>query len=96
MGYDIALWERFARVVLYASYEATLCVGILNALKTGNNRIYLTLVGGGVFGNKIEWIVDAIASAVSKYRDFDLDIVIVSYGARNIYVTNAIEEIQSN
>ena len=93
VGYDIALWERFARVVLYASYEATLCIGILNAIKTGNSRIYLTLVGGGVFGNKIEWIVDAIVYAVYKYRDFDLDIVIVSYGARNTYVSNAIEKI---
>ena len=41
---------------------------------------YLTLLGGGVFGNQIEWIISAIERAVSLYRDFELDVVIVNYG----------------
>lgn len=91
MDYDIHLWEAFAKLILNASYEATVCVGILNALKTGNNRIYFTLVGGGAFGNKIEWIVEAIKNTLNKYKDFDLDIVIVSYHSININVSNLIE-----
>ena len=48
VGYSLDLWKPFASLVL----EATICAGILN----GDNRVYLTLVGGGVFGNKLEWI----------------------------------------
>ncbi|CAA6814440.1 MAG: Unknown protein [uncultured Sulfurovum sp.] len=41
---------------------------------------YLTLLGG-VFGNEIEWIISAIERAVSLYRDFELDVVVVNYGS---------------
>ena len=40
-------WEEFARLILEATYEATLCAALVNARKTGNNRVFLTLVGGG-------------------------------------------------
>jgi hypothetical protein len=46
------MWAAFARLVLEASYEATICAAILNASSTGNNRSFLTLVGGGAFGNE--------------------------------------------
>jgi hypothetical protein len=45
------LWESFAQLVLEATYEATFCASILNFVKTGNNKLYLTLIGGGAFGN---------------------------------------------
>ena len=45
------LWEEFARLILEATYEATLCAALLNSSKTGSNKVFLTLVGGGVFGN---------------------------------------------
>ena len=41
------LWADFARLVLEASYEATICTAILNWRSTGNNRMFLTLLGGG-------------------------------------------------
>jgi len=43
---------------LEASYEATICAGILN----GNDRVCLTLVAGGAFGT--------IKRAVLKYLDY--------------------------
>lgn len=76
-------WEPFARLVLEASYEATLHAALVNAHATGNNRVFLTLLGGGVFGNKVEWIVDAIETSLHWFRDSGLDIQIVSYGAPN-------------
>ena len=75
VGFSSKLWKPFASLILEASYEATLCAGILN----GDDRVYLTSVGGGVFGNDLEWICSAIERAVLKYIDYDLDVKIVSY-----------------
>jgi hypothetical protein len=73
------LWEAFARLVLEASYEATLCAGALNFSRTGNNKIYLTLLGGGVFGNHDDWIFSAIQRALDLFRHIPLDVALVSY-----------------
>ena len=80
-GHSAQLWKPFAQLVLEASYEATICAAILNYAKTGNNKLFLTLVGGGVFGNKISWILNAIQRALDRYRDVGLEVIIVSYGA---------------
>ncbi len=74
------LWEPFARLILEASYEATFCAAILNAAETGNNTLFLTLIGGGVFENRMEWIMDAIVRSLKIYGNRDLDVAIVSYG----------------
>lgn len=79
-------WEEFARLILVASYEATICAAILNSITTGNNRVFLTLLGGGVFGNPVEWIIKAIKRALDIYSDADLEVAIVSYGSSNPYV----------
>jgi len=73
-------WESFARLILEATYEATFYVALKNYNSTGNNKLYLTLVGGGAFGNKRSWIFDAIKKAVVKFRKTPLEISIVSYG----------------
>jgi hypothetical protein len=61
--------------------EATLCAAALNAERTGNNRVFLTLLGGGAFGNRVEWIVGAIRRALGLYGGVNLDAAIVSYGS---------------
>lgn len=80
-NYSANLWAEFARLVLEASYEATICTAILNSLNNGNNRVFLTLLGGGAFGNKMDWIVGGIQRALNLYKHFDLDVAIVSYGS---------------
>ena len=90
-----ALWEAFAKLVLEASYEATFCAGVLNAIQTGNNKLYLTLLGGGAFGNKTEWIIDAIYPALVKYKDFGLDVEIVSYGSSSHAVQKLIHRFSN-
>ena len=77
------LWKEFARLILEATYEATLCAALLNASKTGSNKVFLTLVGGGVFGNETAWIVDSLQRALALYKDAALDVAIVSYEASN-------------
>jgi hypothetical protein len=79
--HDSDLWTDFARLVLEASYEATLCAALLNFDKTRNNKVYLTLIGGGVFGNLNSWIFAAIQRAITLFSDTPLDVAIVSYGA---------------
>lgn len=85
-GHSSKLWGTFAQLVLEATYEATLCSAILNYIKTGNNKLFLTLVGGGVFGNKTEWIIGAIRRSLDLYKHINLDIMIVSYGSSNKHV----------
>ncbi len=76
-------WEPFARLVLEAAYEATLLAGA----RTPDRRVFLTLLGGGVFGNRMEWIADAIEYAMAKTSDLGLDIRIVSYRYSNPALT---------
>jgi len=85
------LWERFARLVLEASYEATICAAILNSRSNGNNRLFLTLVGGGAFGNATDWVIGGIQRALNLYEDVDLDVAIVSYGSSNQCVQQLID-----
>lgn len=80
------VWESFARLILEATYDATFYSALLNYEKTKNNKVYLTLVGGGVFGNEKEWIFDAIRKSLTKFSKTSLDIKIVSYGNSNIDV----------
>ena len=89
------LWSDFAILVLEATYEATISAGILNCIKNGNNRIYLTLVGGGAFGNKNSWIINAINRSLNIYGEYALDIVLVSYGSSNDDVQELIHKFNT-
>ena len=86
-------WREFASMVLEATYEATFYSALINFGKTGNNKVYLTLVGGGAFGNKEEWIIDAMRKAITKFSDSPLDVRIVSYGQSNPAVVDLIKSI---
>lgn len=85
--------ESFARLILEATYEATLYAALINLQQTGCNKVYLTLVGGGVFGNKINWITESIELAISKFIRNPLDIKIVSYGSSNKNLAALIKKI---
>ncbi len=89
-------WAAFARFVLDAAYEATLAAAVLNAANTGNKTVFLTLLGGGAFGNKTEWIMAAIARALALYQHVALDVKLVSYGSSNQAVRQLVEEFQQN
>ena len=86
------LWESFARLVLEASYEATVCAAILNVQETGNKRVFLTLLGGGAFGNRTDWIMDSIERALRLYGDRDLEVAIVSYGTSKPTVRRLVKQ----
>ncbi|MEO1529618.1 MAG: hypothetical protein AAFX06_29705 [Planctomycetota bacterium] len=74
--------EPLARMVLNSAYEATFAAAIINACSAGGSRkLFLTLLGGGAFGNPIEWIIDAIERSIRLYKSTALDVAIVSYGS---------------
>ncbi|QKQ75303.1 hypothetical protein [Nostoc sp. TCL240-02] len=86
------LWTEFARLVLEASYEATICTAILNSIRNGNNRLFLTLLGGGAFGNETDWIIGGIQRALNLYKYADLDVAIVSYGSSKQYIQQLVNQ----
>ena len=75
-GHPADAWAPLARLVLDAAYEATLRA----AVTLGAPRVYLTLLGGGAFGNRTAWILAAIDRALDACGGADLDVVVVSYG----------------
>ena len=72
-------WEPFARLVLEASYEALMLAAVEQATAGGSNKVLLTRIGGGVFGNGDAWIDSAIERAMGIATFAGLDIVIVEY-----------------
>ncbi len=72
-------WEPLATLVLDAAYEATLWA----ALATGSPKVWLTFLGGGVFGNRTEWIAGAIGRALARVEGFDIDVRVAHYRSVN-------------
>jgi hypothetical protein len=87
------LWQEFAQLILEASYEATICTAILNSKRNGNNKLFLTLLGGGAFGNETAWILSAMQRALNIYKHTDLDVAIVSYGSSKQFVRQFINQL---
>lgn len=85
-------WKPLASLVLEAAYEATICAAILNQERTGNNRLFLTLLGGGAFGNDPDWILSAVRRSLEIYAESGLDVSVVSYGASNRSVRSLVGE----
>lgn len=91
-GFDKAkLWQKIASLVLEAAYEATLLAAFRNSLKTGNKRVFLTLLGGGAFGNQPIWIIDAILRALRLMKHKNLDVFLVSYRSQNLIVRQILD-----
>ena len=90
---EVIYWEYFSRLILEATYEATLYVAIENLKTYGSNLVYLTLVGGGAFGNEEHWILDSLIKTIIKFKNVPLDIRVVSYGRSNQNLIRCINAI---
>jgi len=88
-------WTEFAKLILDAAYEATLAAAAINANQSGNRVVYLTLLGGGVFGNRDRWIITAIERAFQKHSKHGLDIRIVSYRQSKPAVAELVKRINT-
>lgn len=89
-------WQRFATIVLEASYEATLWAALLAAERHkgegGSRIVFLTCLGGGVFGNSMDWIAAALRRACERFGDCDLDVRVVTYAGRIHPLLQKLEE----
>lgn len=72
-------WLFFATLVLEAAYEATFCAAILNARRSGNRNLFLTLLGGGAFGNESSWITSALERSIHRFSGYGLNVKIVCF-----------------
>ena len=78
------LWEPLATLVLDAAYEATLLSAVLDAeTSSGSGKVWLTFLGGGVFGNRPHWITNAIRRALARCSNMNLDVRIAHYQQLN-------------
>ncbi len=78
-GIPVERWKPFAVLVLEGAYEATLWAAVINAHRYSSNVVFLTLLGGGAFGNEPAWIHHAMRRALNKVVGVGLDVRIVSY-----------------
>jgi hypothetical protein len=87
-GCSAEAWKPFASLVLCSCFEATMIAGILNAAahpkQPGSRRVFLTAIGGGVFGNDMRWVRDAMKRAFDKFQSYGLEVTLVSYGTRTL------------
>lgn len=75
--------EPLARMILNSAYAATMHAARAQLQLGGSPLVFLTLLGGGVFGNELAWILDAMQSAFDEHRDVAIDVRIVSHGRSN-------------
>jgi len=76
-------WENFARIVLEVMYVATLYAAMINLKNNKSNTVFLILVGGGAFGNDLDWILESLFKALKIFKYIPLEVNIVSYDRLN-------------
>ena len=67
--------KKWAQYILKAAYEGPLRAAVHLKAK----KVFLTLVGGGVFGDKPEWIIAAINEMRQFIVNNSLDVTVVIY-----------------
>ena len=67
--------ERVIKALLRAAYEGTLRA----ALSSGRRRVFLTLIGGGVFANPPSWIVDILEEQLELITESGLTVIVNTY-----------------
>lgn len=74
---------RVSRHMLDAEYRASVLAAWENSLlypgRSGSNKLYLTLLGCGVFGNEIDTVLESIESCMDTIRDSGLDVYVVCF-----------------
>ncbi len=65
--------EKCANMILHSAYEGAIRAAVL----CGSKNIYLTLVGCGAFGNKKEWVVQAIQKMIPFIQEKKLNVSIL-------------------
>jgi hypothetical protein len=51
----------------------------MNASRGASNKVLLTRLGGGAFGNPDAWIDEALTRALELFAERGLEVILVSY-----------------
>lgn len=84
----LADWAPLAQLVLEAAYQATLWAAIAG----GCDKAFLTFIGGGVFGNDMDWIAGAIGRAVAAVDGYGLEVVVVHFRAVEPWARDLVDQ----
>jgi O-acetyl-ADP-ribose deacetylase (regulator of RNase III) len=70
--------KQFAIKLLKYAFKCTLQVAVNKiTVKNPRSTVYLTAVGGGVFGNNISWISVALIEALKDFKKYPLDVKMI-------------------
>lgn len=67
--------ETMVKKLLTASYEGAL----RSALRAGRERVFLTLIGGGVFRNPASWLADVLEQQIPLIMESGLTVLLNTY-----------------
>ena len=59
--------------ILKAAYEGTIRAAHMH----GKQKVFLTIIGGGIFRNKLNWIAEAIEEVIPLIQDNNMQVYIV-------------------
>ena len=73
---DEKIKEDLATAVLKGAFEATLRIELERMKLGGKTRgmVFLTAPGGGAFGNKIRWVLNALKEVLPQFKSYPLDV----------------------
>ncbi len=80
--------QKRAQILLDAAYEGTL----KSAAFYGKKKVFLTLVGGGVFANDLDWIACAIEKNKSFIEQAGLEVILIMYDLQRLINKQGIEK----
>ena len=87
--------ETFAKGCLMASYHYTLSAASQRVKDTSSRqKVLLTMMGGGVFENKTQWIVDAIQKSLEAHRNNSIDVILILYTTPEQDIMNQLYGLQ--
>jgi len=73
-------WQTFACSLLQGAFDATLLVAATLAMKRkARVRVFLTTLGTGLLGNRLNWVIQAIEKALDCHKEWPLDVLLVHY-----------------
>lgn len=78
--------EEIAKKMLIASYRGTILAAAhygeqISVLKRDRQQVFLTLMGCGVFQNKLEWVAEALEECVDDIINNNLDVTLIFFDA---------------
>jgi hypothetical protein len=80
--------QDLSKFFLMIAYKSIL----MSALLHGKNKVFLTLMGCGVFGNKLGWVVDCLSQCKNLIKESGLEVNLVVYQKNEIEKSSLVHE----